>query len=281
AEVTLLSNIVSELTVHPLMVKLFGDDVSNQGVISVATNDTTAALDSRINVRDLIVTSILFANGSNAIALDANVLGLANASVRIVSPPTLAIGGKETEARSAQIEVFVELGPIDLGLAKVHLPLVLNIAESKGILKDLCSTSLERDEAIFSVSNSIVNLCISEDSCSVPPTPRVEILKVGLVIDLFLVKIPLTVTVNSNLPITLLSSKTAAITNSPLRINETRQLTTALDIGLASAAGKIVNGLTDNTYTKMTILGATITGPLLAAVGDVVSIANTFLLAPL
>ncbi|TEA80198.1 pilus assembly protein TadG-related protein [Allopusillimonas ginsengisoli] len=285
AEVTLLSNIVSELTVHPLMVRLFGDDVSNQGVISVATNDTTAALDSRINVRDLIVTSLLFANGSNAIALDANVLGLANASVRIVSPPTLAIGGKETEARSAQIEVFVELGPIDLGLAKVHLPFTLSIAKSIGKLEDLCSSSVANNEAVFSAENSIVDLCISQGSCSKPPGPKVQILSVGIDLKLPLVP-PLTVVLDSNLPISLLTSKDPKFTAPPLKVGNTLAMSTSLDIGLGTAVGKIVNGLSDTTYTDLNIplldtVPKLLQNTVLALIGDVVSIANSYLLIPL
>ena len=95
ADITLLNNAIKTvLQVMPLNlpVKLFGDG----GVLDlqVVGGSVTSALQANVNALNILQTALVIANGQNLIDLGLNVplLGV-QSKVRIVEPPTIAVGG--------------------------------------------------------------------------------------------------------------------------------------------------------------------------------------------
>ncbi|MGE8619544.1 MAG: TadG family pilus assembly protein, partial [Achromobacter spanius] len=118
ADIGLISNAINTvLAVMPLNlpVKLFGDG----GVLdlSVVGGDATGALAANVNALNLLETALVVANGQNLINLGLSVplLGV-DARVRVVEPPTLAIGGIGTQATSAGIRVYLRLNTSNIPL---------------------------------------------------------------------------------------------------------------------------------------------------------------------
>ena len=150
ADITLLNNAIKTvLQVMPLNlpVKLFGDG----GVLDlqVVGGSVTSALQANVNALNILQTALVIANGQNLIDLGLNVplLGV-QSKVRIVEPPTIAVGGVGATATSAGIRVYLRintsnipvLGPL-LGTTLgtwVDLPVIIDVAQSTGTLAKLC-----------------------------------------------------------------------------------------------------------------------------------------------
>ncbi|MDX3907745.1 MAG: TadG family pilus assembly protein [Pigmentiphaga sp.] len=153
-----------------LPVRLFGTATEPGVFAHITTPSPLSALNATVNVLDLLGTSISVANGDNLISIpDLNVAGLVRGKIRIVEPPTIAIGGIGTTANSAQIRVYLRVGttsvPLVGGLLNqlgtvVDLPIILEVAQSTGTLQDMCSPSLQEREARLSVQSSVANLCL-------------------------------------------------------------------------------------------------------------------------
>lgn len=155
---------VSDLNVP---VKLFGEG----GIFAVVdTTDPAAALQALVGLSDLFSTSVLVANGKNMVDLSLNnVAFIAKGKIQIVEPPSIAIGGIDAEAHSAQVRIYLRattnnipiLGGI-LAAANivVDLPIIIEVAQSKGVLTNVCAAPLNKDQAEIEVSSSVVNLCL-------------------------------------------------------------------------------------------------------------------------
>ena len=111
ADITLLNNAIKTvLQVMPLNlpVKLFGDG----GVLDlqVVGGSVTSALQANVNALNILQTALVIANGQNLIDLGLNVplLGV-QSKVRIVEPPTIAVGGVGATATSAGIRVYLRI----------------------------------------------------------------------------------------------------------------------------------------------------------------------------
>lgn len=172
ADVGLLKNAINTvLALMPLNlpVKLFGDG----GVLdlSVVGGGAASALQANVNALNILETALVVANGQNLINLGLSVplLGV-DARVRIVEPPTVAIGGVGTQATSAGIRVYlrVNVGNIpvvgsilgSLLNTNVDLPIIINVAQSTGTLTKLCEAPLSQDQATISVTSSVANVCL-------------------------------------------------------------------------------------------------------------------------
>lgn len=172
ADVGLLKNAINTvLALMPLNlpVKLFGDG----GVLdlSVVGGGAASALQANVNALNILETALVVANGQNLINLGLSVplLGV-DARVRIVEPPTVAIGGVGTQATSAGIRVYlrVNVGHIpvvgsilgSLLNTNVDLPIIINVAQSTGTLTKLCEAPLSQDQATISVTSSVANVCL-------------------------------------------------------------------------------------------------------------------------
>jgi uncharacterized membrane protein len=172
ADITLLNNAIKTvLQVMPLNlpVKLFGDG----GVLDlqVVGGSVTSALQANVNALNILQTALVIANGQNLIDLGLNVplLGV-QSKVRIVEPPTIAVGGVGATATSAGIRVYLRintsnipvLGPL-LGTTLgtwVDLPVIIDVAQSTGTLAKLCQAPLTSTQATINVTSSLANVCL-------------------------------------------------------------------------------------------------------------------------
>lgn len=172
ASIGLINNAINTvLAVMPLNlpVKLFGDG----GVLnlSVVGGDATGALAANVNALNLLETALVVANGQNLINLGLSVplLGV-DARVRVVEPPTLAVGGIGTQATSAGIRVYLRVNTANIPLVgpllantlgtKVDLPIIIDVAQSTGTLTNLCQAPLTESQATIAVTSSVANICL-------------------------------------------------------------------------------------------------------------------------
>lgn len=160
-------------------IKLIGE----HGIFAtVDAANLDSALNTQVNLLDILSTGIVLANGENfaRIALPAAPLlgDTLTAAIQIVEPPTLAVGGVGTRAQNAQVKVNLNLD-IDLSpLAKIHLPIFIKIASSTGELTKICEAPLAPDEAIITVPSEdstdsgagIANICIGGPGISTGDT---------------------------------------------------------------------------------------------------------------
>ncbi len=182
ADVSLLANAITTLLqVGPLNapVKLFGTG----GLFTLsAGGDTNSALAAQVNARNIIETSLAIANGQNLINLGLSVplLGV-QSQVRVVEPPTLAIGGIGVQAVSAGIRVYLRantssipvVGPLLSTLGtKVDLPVIIDVAQSVGTLTNLCQAPLAKDQATIAVTSSLANVCVGKFPAMVSTTDQ-------------------------------------------------------------------------------------------------------------
>lgn len=150
-------------------IKLFGDG----GLVAIAkTADPAAALSAQINVADLVGASLLVANGSNLINLPLNnVLFAIEGKVQVVEPPSIGIGPAGTVAHSAQIRVYLRAYTDDVPVAGpllsttgtyVDIPIIIEIASSKGTLSNVCSPPLNKNQATIDINSTAANLCVGK-----------------------------------------------------------------------------------------------------------------------
>lgn len=173
ADVGLLADAINTvLAVMPLdlPVKLFGGD----GVmdVSLAGGAANSALQAKVNARNLLETALAVANGENLIDLGLGSAPLAGleAKVRIVEPPTVAVGGKGTSATSAGVRVYLRLnsssipllGPLlgNLLSTAADIPIVIDVARSTATLTNICEASLPPGQATIAVTASAANVCV-------------------------------------------------------------------------------------------------------------------------
>lgn len=155
---------VSDLNVP---VKLFGEG----GIFAVVdTTDPAAALQAVVGLSDLVSTGVLVANGKNMVNLSLNnVAFIVEGGIQIIEPPSIAIGGIGAEAHSAQIRIYLlartdsipVVGPLLRTTGTfVNLPIIIEVAQSKGTLTNVCAAPLTTSQAEIEVTTSAVNLCI-------------------------------------------------------------------------------------------------------------------------
>ncbi|MGE8689357.1 MAG: TadG family pilus assembly protein [Achromobacter sp.] len=172
ADLGLLTNAIhTALEVMPLdlPVKLFGDG----GVLDLSVEGAGAhsALQATVNARNVLETALVVANGENLIDLGLNVplLGI-DAQVRVVEPPTVAIGGVGTQAASAGIRVYLRVTTANIPLVGpllastlntvVDLPIIIDVGQSTGTLTKLCAAPLTQEQATIDVTSSVASVCL-------------------------------------------------------------------------------------------------------------------------
>jgi len=172
AQIGALSNIVGVLLdVAPLdiPIKLFGDG----GILNAAlATDAQSALQADVKVIDLLQTGLMIANGDNLINLGLNIplLGV-ESQVRVVEPPSIAVGGVGTRASTAGVRVYFRLATKNIPLfgqllaalkTEIDLPLIVEVGQSDATLTSLCEASLTPHQAKFDVRSSVANVCIGK-----------------------------------------------------------------------------------------------------------------------
>lgn len=168
ADVDALAEAISTILAVPelnIPIKLFGEG----GILAIVdTADPAASLQAVVGLADLVSTGVLIANGKRMVDLSLdNVSFIATGKIQIVEPPSIAIGGIGAEAQSAQIRIYLRAttneilgGILPAAGFVVDLPLIIEMAPSKGVLTNVCAEPLNKDQAEIEVSSSVVNLCI-------------------------------------------------------------------------------------------------------------------------
>ncbi|WP_341669010.1 pilus assembly protein TadG-related protein [Alcaligenes sp. SDU_A2] len=155
-------------------IKLLGEG----GVLAVVDGvDPLSALNVKLDVLQLVSTGLVVANGANLIDLNLSGLPISpfnktvDLRVRIVEPPSIAVGGVGTTANSAGVRVYLKLdtsnipavGPILKVLGtQVSLPLIIELSQARGKLVNVCRAPIERDQATVAVTSSLVNVCLGQ-----------------------------------------------------------------------------------------------------------------------
>ena len=157
-----------------LPVKLLGEG----GILALINGvDPLSALNVNLDVLQLVNTGLVVANGKNLIDLNLTALpsGLFNNTlevrVRVVEPPSIAMGGIGTKANSAGVRVYLKLdtsnipavGPILKVLGtQVSLPIIIELSQATGELVNVCRPPIEDNQATIAVSSSLVNVCLGK-----------------------------------------------------------------------------------------------------------------------
>ncbi|WP_134709342.1 TadG family pilus assembly protein [Stenotrophomonas maltophilia] len=140
---------------------LFAEVVSPDGTVG-------SALESQINVLNLINTAISIANDGNGVAVKGlDLLGI-RIQAGVVEPPSIAIGGVGSRAYNAQVRLMADvdsnnlfaLGPLlSLLGTRLHLPLHVDVANGMGTLTGIqCGGSPPK--ATIQVDSSVLRACV-------------------------------------------------------------------------------------------------------------------------
>ncbi|WP_137916866.1 TadG family pilus assembly protein [Hydrogenophaga sp. 2FB] len=247
AQVQLLQQLTGQLKVDALQahIPLLGDE-STSGVL-VATGDGPSGLGAKVNLLDLVGSSLAVANGNHFIEIpDLDVLGLVSAKVAVIEPPSIGIGGVGATAYTGQVRVYAKASTptINLGLASlaVEIPIMIDVANAKGTLTEMCDpaqrTAEGYEQATIEVEPSLVKLCVgkhtneanvfsTKDSCE-NNLERANLLKLSLLgVDL-----NLTTKLHADLGASSAASTTLpSCEDDPLQCMDTVPNTTGLDLG--------------------------------------------------
>ncbi|WP_295553642.1 TadG family pilus assembly protein [uncultured Stenotrophomonas sp.] len=142
---------------------LFAEVVSPDGTVG-------SALETKVNVLNLISTAISIANDGNGVAVKGlDLLGI-HIEAGVVEPPSIAIGGVGTRAYNAQVRLLVDvdsnnlfaLGPLlKLLGTNLHLPLHVDVANAMGTLTGIqCGASPPK--ATIQVDSSVLRACVGK-----------------------------------------------------------------------------------------------------------------------
>lgn len=127
AQVAVLRQILAAVKVNPVSVKL-------SQLLNLGTGLNDSALNTDVNLLDLVSSAILLANSKNAANVDLGLsLGIANVKLKlkVIEPPQWALGDPSVDviqARTAQIRLNTEANLNVIGLAEVDLNLKLDVA---------------------------------------------------------------------------------------------------------------------------------------------------------
>jgi uncharacterized membrane protein len=273
ASVTAAMSKLIAASVNNLTVKL-GD------VISVASPDSEAAANAKVNLFDLISTGLIVANGSNALTLPlaVNIPGVAqvNALVKVIQLPQIAVGppGQDTngnwctQARTAQISVAVSA---QVGLANLlqvtNLVLNAKIAQGESHLISI-NAQPGQSQVDIGAQPGIATLTLTNSAGG--PAQLVGLSLLGLPI--------VSINLGLNLPATASSASTLTFDVDPLNANLplTQTVSSGLGNSLQNALGNpnsinvspTLLGLPLNVGPTVTNIVNNIVAPLLGAIGS-------------
>lgn len=163
-----------KLGIKGLRINLFGDE-NTRGILQLATGTSGvlgSALDARINLGNLISTTILIGvheSGRGLHIPELNLLGQ-QVQVGIVEPPSIGIGPVGTRAYNAQIRLYVGVDTNKMPVinlitrllgTRVNLPIWVDLVSGHGTLEKV---SCEGDvpTADISVDSKVLNVCIGK-----------------------------------------------------------------------------------------------------------------------
>lgn len=140
---------------------LFAEVIAPDGTIG-------SALESKINVMDLLNTGISIANDNNGLQVRGlNLLGI-EARAGVIEPPSIAIGGIGARAYNAQVRLMVDVDSnrvpaigalLALLGTRLHLPLHVDVTNAMGTLTSIqCGAT--PPTATVKVDSSVLRACV-------------------------------------------------------------------------------------------------------------------------
>lgn len=145
------------------------------GLIQLASGSLSgsrAALDTEINLGDLLAVALMTGTRQHAIELPGlNLLGI-NVRASVTEPPAIAVGPIGTKAYTGQVRLHADIDTNAIpGLSiltrllgtRVHLPLTIDVTSAEGELVGL-QCQADTPNADINVTSSILNACIGEIS---------------------------------------------------------------------------------------------------------------------
>ncbi|AWH49836.1 hypothetical protein C1925_12090 [Stenotrophomonas sp. SAU14A_NAIMI4_5] len=140
---------------------LFAEVIAPDGTIG-------SALESKINVLDLLNTGISIANDNNGLQVRGlNLLGI-EAKAGVIEPPSIAIGGIGARAYNAQVRLMVDVDSnrvpaigalLSLLGTRLHLPLHVDVTNAMGTLTSIqCGAT--PPTATVKVDSSVLRACV-------------------------------------------------------------------------------------------------------------------------
>ncbi|AWH46224.1 TadG family pilus assembly protein [Stenotrophomonas sp. ZAC14A_NAIMI4_1] len=140
---------------------LFAEVIAPDGSIG-------SALESKINVLDLLNTGISIANDNNGVQVRGlNLLGI-DVKAGVIEPPSIAIGGVGARAYNAQVRLMVDVDSnrvpavgalLSLLGTRLHLPLQVDVTNAMGTLSSIqCGAT--PPTATVKVDSSVLRACV-------------------------------------------------------------------------------------------------------------------------
>lgn len=140
---------------------LFAEVIAPDGSIG-------SALESKINVLDLLNTGISIANDNNGVHVRGlNLLGI-DFKAGVIEPPSIAIGGVGARAYNAQVRLMVDVDSnrvpavgalLSLLGTRLHLPLHVDVTNAMGTLSSIqCGAT--PPTATVKVDSSVLRACV-------------------------------------------------------------------------------------------------------------------------
>lgn len=166
SNITLLDAIQTKLGLTGLTVPL-----GSLLQITAPNGPAGAALNAGINALDLLSTGIGVATQKHAIAVNnLSVTNLVKTRVALIEPPSIAVGGVGAVAYTGQLRTYVQIDtgslPIVGSIVRVKLPIMIDAANGKGTLTQMCTPALRTsagvDRARIDVQASILKVCVGK-----------------------------------------------------------------------------------------------------------------------
>ncbi|AWH53697.1 hypothetical protein C1924_11160 [Stenotrophomonas sp. ESTM1D_MKCIP4_1] len=140
---------------------LFAEVIAPDGSIG-------SALESKINVLDLLNTGIAIANDNNGVQIPGlNLLGI-EVKAGVIEPPSIAIGGVGARAYNAQVRLMVDVDSnrvpavgalLSILGTRLHLPLHVDVTNAMGTLASIqCGAT--PPTATVQVDSSVLRACV-------------------------------------------------------------------------------------------------------------------------
>lgn len=163
----------------PVQIPL-GNTSGTPGLLSLGVSDTQSAIDATISPLDALVVAAEIAQNGHALQVAGalNLVGLVTArlSLQVVAPPVLAIGEAgidpatgtwRTQASTAQIRLYLDLGLNVPLVASVDVPLSLEAAQGQAWLESTnCTSSAGTSSSVIGGQTGIANLCIANQAAT-------------------------------------------------------------------------------------------------------------------
>lgn len=131
--------------------------------------NAASALNVGVNALDLVYSAIGVATQKHAVAVNGlSLAGLVSAKTVLIEPPSVAIGGVGATAYTAQLRTWIEVDtgnlPVIGHIARVKLPIMVDLVNGRGTLTEMCTPALRKpdgtERASIAVNASIAKVCV-------------------------------------------------------------------------------------------------------------------------